>query len=104
MKSDGKLDGSELRMEEAIAWIEAALQASLGGDDSGGPTLEALKGGPDTHLQAWLETVAAELDASNVHGEFVKALAERMLQDRDRFLSAHGPIDRHVIRNLIRRP
>jgi hypothetical protein len=109
MKASGKLDGAELRMEEAIAWIEAALQASLGEEDQATRSLalQALKNvGPDKHLQAWLETVAAELDASSagaVQGELVKTLAQRMLEDREQFLRAHSPVDRQVIRGLVRR-
>jgi hypothetical protein len=110
MKADGKLDGAQLRMEEAIAWIEAALQASLGAEDDDARQfgLEALKSvGPDTHLQAWLETVAAEIDASSVgavQAELAKTMAARMVEDRAQFLNAHGPVDRQVIRNLVRRP
>jgi hypothetical protein len=110
MKADGKLDGAQLRMEEAIAWIEAALQASLGAEDDANRhlALKALKTvGPDTHLQAWLETVAAELDAGAVGGvqaDLVKTMAARMIEDRKQFLGAHGPVDRSVIRNLVRRP
>lgn len=110
MKANGKMDGAQLRMEEAIAWIEAALQASLGTDDDANRelALKALKTvGPDTHLQAWLETVAAELDASAVgavQAELVKTMAARMIKDRKQFLRAHGPVDRGVIRNLVRRP
>jgi hypothetical protein len=109
MKASGKLDGAQLRMEEAIAWIEAALQASLGAEDDADRSLavKALKSsGPDQHLQAWLETVAAEIDASSVgevQAELVRAMAARMLEDRERFLRAHGPVDKSVIRNLVRR-
>jgi hypothetical protein len=39
-----------------------------------------------------------------IEAELLKAAAERMLEDRKRFRNAHGPIDRQVIRNLIRRP
>ena len=104
------MDGAQLRMEEAIAWIEAALQASLGEEDSASRDLaiKALKSvGPDSHLQAWLETVAAELDANAagaVQEEVVRAMAARMIEDRAQFLSAHGPVDRRMIRNLVRRP
>jgi hypothetical protein len=110
MKADGKLDGAQLRMEEAIAWIEAALQASLGAEDDADRNiaLKALKSvGPDTHLQAWLETMAAEFDASAVgavQAELVKTMAARMIEEREQFLSAHGPVDKSVIRNLVRRP
>nr|WP_295371433.1 hypothetical protein [uncultured Sphingosinicella sp.] len=110
MKANGKLDGAQLRMEEAIAWIEAALQASLGAEDDANRelALQALKSvGPGTHLQAWLETVADEIDASSVgavQAELVATMAARMLEDRERFLRAHGPVDKSVIRNLVRRP
>jgi hypothetical protein len=110
MKADGKIEGAQLRMEEAIAWIEAALQASLGAEDDDVRRfgLQALKSvGPDTHLQAWLETVAAEIDAravGAVQAELVKTMAARMLEHRREFLQAHGPVDRQVIRNLVTKP
>lgn len=104
------MDGAQLRTEDAIAWIEAALQASLGAEDDSNRrlALKALKrAGRDKHLQAWLETVAAELKGSvagDVQAELVRTLARRMLEDRRQFLSAHGPVDRQVIRSLVRRP
>lgn len=109
MKANGKLNDAQLRIEDAVAWIEAALQASLGAEDDANRKLalrELRKAGPDTHLQAWLETIAVELDAGaagTVQSELVRTMAQHMLEDRQRFLSAHGPIDRSVIRNLVRR-
>lgn len=110
MKANGRMEGAQLRLDDAIAWIEAALQASLGAEDDANRrvALKALKrAGRDQHLEAWLETVAAELDgtvAGDVQAELVRTLAQRMLDDRRQFLSAHGPMDRQVIRGLVRRP
>jgi hypothetical protein len=39
-----------------------------------------------------------------IEAELLRAAAQRMLEDRERFLGAHGPIDRQVIRILVRRP
>ena len=39
-----------------------------------------------------------------IEAELLKAAAQRMLEERDQFLRAHGPVDRHVVRNLVRRP
>ncbi len=104
------MEGAQLRMDDAIAWIEAALQASLGAEDDANRrlALKALKrAGSDKQLQAWLETVAAELEggaAGPVQAELVRTLAQRMLEDRRQFLDAHGPLDRQMIRSLVRRP
>lgn len=39
-----------------------------------------------------------------IEEELLRAAAQRMLQERDQFLRAHGPVDRRVVRNLVRRP
>ena len=110
MKANKKDDRAPLGLDEAISWIEEALQASFGQEDkdSRGLIVKTLNTArPDAQLQAWLETVAAELGdkaRGPLPGELIRAMAERMIEDRQQFLDAHGPIDRKMIGNLLRRP
>jgi len=38
-----------------------------------------------------------------IEAELLRATAQRMVEDRKRFLEAHGPVDRRTVRSLVRR-
>lgn len=102
---------------EAVSWIEAALQAGLGGDGAARPDLarQALRGlppdaagaGGDCPVEAWLEAVAVEFGALAPGGADpeapVRAVAARMRGSRAESLGAHARIESEKIGDLVRR-
>lgn len=112
MKKAHPPGGTGPPMNEAIARIEAALQAALGAEAGLRPQMArfALDGSgaqPDAQLEAWLEAVAAEMRSNSavlVPEDMIEAIAERLLADRGRLLEAHGKISGDVLQNLVRRP
>jgi len=50
--SDGFIDYSALTEANVIQWLEAAIDASAGDDNGGGPTVEAMRGGLAARLTA----------------------------------------------------
>ena len=97
--------------DEAVSWIEAALQAGLGADDGPRPDLarEALAGTApdDAPIEAWLEAVAAELQANAavlIPDDMVEAVAARIIADRGRSLRAHAGLREVSVRDLLPKP
>lgn len=103
---------------EAVSWIEAALQAGLGADGGARPDLarQALRearggesGGGEAPTEAWLEAIAAELDALAVRvaepgpGGAVRAVAARMRGSPAQSRGAHARIESDKIGDLVRR-
>ena len=96
--------------KDALARIEAALQAGLagGGDpESARRALGARQADvDDDQIAAWLEAVAAELQscsAALVPDEMVETIAADMRANRGRSLRAHARVDGGAVRNLIRK-
>jgi hypothetical protein len=50
------------------------------------------------------EPLSTEEAIALIEAELLRATAQRMRADRDRFLHAHRPVDRRIIRSLVRRP
>ena len=104
-------DRKTLPIKEAMARIEAALQAALCGNgrQRADRARQALRGDAtdrDVHIEAWLAAVAVELQfgaGAAVPEELVEAIAERMMADPRRSMRAHGKIEGENIQNLVRR-
>ncbi|PSJ39685.1 hypothetical protein [Allosphingosinicella deserti] len=94
---------------EAIAWIEAALQAGFGEGASRSEQLrEALAAarplGERPSLDAWLQSIGAELrQRGNVQNPamLATAVAAHLLTHPHKGLEVHARIDPRTIRNLI---
>lgn len=102
-------NGPDPPIGEALSRIEAALQAGLGENGRARPDLarKALAPGaePDALLEAWLESVAAELQSTGaavIPPDTVEAVAERILSNRKQSLGAYGRIDGSIIEPLVR--
>ena len=50
------------------------------------------------------EPLSTEEAIALIEAELLRATAQRMLEDREQFIQAHGSVDRQVIRGLVRRP
>jgi hypothetical protein len=112
MEDSGISESGEQKIAEAVSWIEAALQASLGAEEVARAKLarqslrQAKPAETDAHLEAWLEAVAAELRAtpsSLVSDRTIEAVAASIVANRLQSLGAHGRIAGRAIRNLVRR-
>lgn len=95
--------------ERTLARIEAALLAALGdgGNSDGARAREALRAdGLGPHVEAWLESVASELDASAsvmVPDDMVEAIVRQITRDRRSSIRAHAKLDGRALRSLFRR-
>jgi hypothetical protein len=50
------------------------------------------------------EPLSTEEAIALIEAELLRATTQRMLEDREQFLQAHAPVDRGVVRSIIRRP
>lgn len=95
--------------ERTLARIEAALLAALGdgGGSDGGRALEALRAdGLGPHVEAWLESVASELETSAsvmVPDDMVEGIVRQIARDRRGSIRAHAKLDGRALRSLFRK-